>query len=1163
MKVKSIIFLGVILLALVVSGTTRTFAATCSSASASAPTVRGISGTFRLYAYGVSWDVLNVMFPVWGDNNGQNDIVWYQGYNQGGGTWYADVNLANHNDASGYPEYAGFSSHVYMYAQVKDPPPIWCGTANFARYLPNDSICDFSSPPTDLTPGQTFSLNISMINSGQSTWKTGHNFNLGSQNGHDNMTWGTNRMSLVSSSVSPANFGSFNGNFTAPSTPGVYTFDWKTVQDGMEWFGGTCSRNVAVNCPLPWGGILAPSTGMTAYQSSFPAGSCVSETRNCVSGSGLSGSYTNQFCVAGCLGTPWGDLAHGQQRTGYANAAPAGACASETRTCNFGSLLGTYAATSCTPGCTGTPWGNVSSGYSDTAYAASYADVCSSQVRTCSAGTMSGSYTITTGCTVNSYSITFNSNGGSAVSTITQAYGSTITPPANPTRAGYTFTGWSPALASTMPSGGQALTAQWSVNNYSVTFNSNGGSAVSTITQAYGSTITPPANPTRSGYTFTGWSPALAGTMPIGGQALTAQWSVNNYSITFNSNGGSAVSTITQAYGSTITPPANPTRAGYTFTGWSPALAGTMPSGGQALTAQWSVNNYSVTFNSNGGSAVSTITQAYGSAITPPANPTRSGYTFTGWSPALAGTMPIGGQALTAQWSDTTGPSTPGTMTASWTGDHYVKTDFTANTSGSTDSGSGIRGYKLCRSHDNAGGCSVWTASGEHAGTSEVVSGGDLPSDGAYRYYYWYAYDNAGNQSANSNGEYIRRDTSAPSVTDISATNVAKGGTARFYVSASDGGSGLQTGNALFYLGTYPYSSWNKVNGGTMTWNGSQYYYDVTLNESYSTQYRAFSYVYDNLNNQGSRDENPTEFTITNTAPPISTLVSPANTAVLTGNGTSNVTFTTNIVTDVDGQTPQYYFRVTTGADAETGVVCNSGWQTGTSYTCAPGYGTFYWHVYTYDGVTQTNPNYVWSFTINKASQATLTTTAQTVTYPTTFSALSTTGGSGSGAVSYVVTSAGTAGCSVIGTTLSYTSAGTCTVTATKAADTNYLVTSSAAQTFTVNKGTQGALTVTNTTSTYGSGLTLSSSGGSGGGAVTYALVAAGTANCSVTSGGVVTFTAAGTCTVNATKAADTNYNAITSANATVTINQASQATLTTTAQTVTYPTTFSALSTT
>ncbi|MBP9867278.1 MAG: VCBS repeat-containing protein, partial [Candidatus Pacebacteria bacterium] len=65
--------------------------------------------------------------------------------------------------------------------------------------------------------------------------------------------------------------------------------------------------------------------------------------------------------------------------------------------------------------------------------------------------------------------------------------------------------------------------------------------------------------------------------------------------------------------------------------------------------------------------------------------------------------------------------------------------------------------------------------------------------------------------------------------------------------------------------------------------------------------------------------------------------------------------------------------------------------------------------------------------------------------------------------------------------------------------------------TTTISLANQSALTVTNTTSTYGSGLTLSSSGGSGGGAVTYALVAAGTANCSVTSGGVVTFTAAGT----------------------------------------------------
>ena len=98
---------------------------------------------------------------------------------------------------------------------------------------------------------------------------------------------------------------------------------------------------------------------------------------------------------------------------------------------------------------------------------------------------MSGTYNYTS-CTVNSYTITFNSNGGSAVSSITQKYGTTITAPANPTRTGYIFTGWSPALPATMPSGGLTVTAQWNSNSYLVTCTSTLGgvcspSAVSVI----------------------------------------------------------------------------------------------------------------------------------------------------------------------------------------------------------------------------------------------------------------------------------------------------------------------------------------------------------------------------------------------------------------------------------------------------------------------------------------------------------------------------------------------------------------------------------------------------------------------------------------------------------------------------------------------------------
>src|SRR5690606_35682043 len=99
--------------------------------------------------------------------------------------------------------------------------------------------------------------------------------------------------------------------------------------------------------------------------------------------------------------------------------------------------------------------------------------------------------------------------------------------------------------------------------------------------------------------------------------------------ITFDSAGGSAVAPITQAVGSQIDPPAAPTREGYTFSGWSPALPTTMPAGDLTLTALWTINQYTLTFDSGDGSAVAPITADYGSAISAPANPSREGYTFT------------------------------------------------------------------------------------------------------------------------------------------------------------------------------------------------------------------------------------------------------------------------------------------------------------------------------------------------------------------------------------------------------------------------------------------------------------------------------------------------------------------------------------------------------
>ena len=239
------------------------------------------------------------------------------------------------------------------------------------------------------------------------------------------------------------------------------------------------------------------------------------------------------------------------------------------------------------------------------------------------------SYTVKANWLINRYTITFDTDGGSAIDPISDVYGTAVTPPDAPTKEGFVFAGWNPALPETIPGANMTVTAQWV--NPTITFDTAGGSAVAPISQAYGTAITPPAPPTKQGCIFTGWSPALPDTMPGEDLTVTAQWT--DPTITFDTAGGSAVAAITQAYGTALTPPAPPTKQGYTFAGWDPALPDAMPGENLTVTAQWTLAQYTITYDLDGGSdpgnpAGFTIESDAITLI----NPTKTGYTFTGWS---------------------------------------------------------------------------------------------------------------------------------------------------------------------------------------------------------------------------------------------------------------------------------------------------------------------------------------------------------------------------------------------------------------------------------------------------------------------------------------------------------------------------------------------------
>ena len=266
--------------------------------------------------------------------------------------------------------------------------------------------------------------------------------------------------------------------------------------------------------------------------------------------------------------------------------------------------------------------------------------------------------------TINQYTVTFNSEGGSAVASQSVNYGSTATAPASPTLTGYAFAGWYADagyatawnFSTNLVTGNVTIYAKWTINQYTVTFNSEGGSAVASQSVNYGSTATAPASPTLTGYAFAGWY-ADAGyatawnfstNLVTGNVTIYAKWTINQYTVTFNSEGGSAVASQSVNYGSMATAPPDPTLTGYTFAGWYADVGLTtawnfsanLVTGDVTVYAKWTINQYTVTFNAQGGSAVPSQTVNYGSTVTAPADPTLSGYALVDWTTDQAGTTP-------------------------------------------------------------------------------------------------------------------------------------------------------------------------------------------------------------------------------------------------------------------------------------------------------------------------------------------------------------------------------------------------------------------------------------------------------------------------------------------------------------------------------------------
>lgn len=303
-----------------------------------------------------------------------------------------------------------------------------------------------------------------------------------------------------------------------------------------------------------------------------------------------------------------------------------------------------------------------------------------------------------------SYTVTWNPNGGTVNPTsTTKTHGSALGTLPTPTRAAdiqytYTFKGWFTAAtggtqvsASTTVTGNVTYYAQWTATprSYTATFNGNGGGtpSPSTITKTYGSELGTLPTCSRTGYTFLGWYTASSGGTKIssttkitGTVTYYAQWSINSYTLTYNVNGGNAVSPASKSvqYGSAYGTLPTPTKSSdaeytYTFAGWFTAASGgtqvtantTMGAGNTTIYAHWTATrrSYTIGYQTTYGSLNRTSQSvAYGSkgscTLTMPSNDAQYTYTFRGWYTAANGGGTKVGSSLTLETPSVTGAAT-------------------------------------------------------------------------------------------------------------------------------------------------------------------------------------------------------------------------------------------------------------------------------------------------------------------------------------------------------------------------------------------------------------------------------------------------------------------------------------------------------------------------
>ena len=252
--------------------------------------------------------------------------------------------------------------------------------------------------------------------------------------------------------------------------------------------------------------------------------------------------------------------------------------------------------------------------------------------------------------------INFDSKGGSEINYDMEYSSSGLTKPEDPSKDYYDFGGWftdesfEDEFDFSLPERSLTLYAKWIPTEYAITYVLDGGTnnAANPATYNVEESVTFAA-PSKVGHTFNGWystpeftSAPLEGIEAgsYGAVTVYASFSINSYTISFDTNEGTSVADIEQYYGTDVTRPADPAKTGYSFGGWfsdsalrTPYVFTTMPAEDITVYAKWNVITYDIVYNLDGGTNNASNPASFniesGSIVL--REPSKRGYTFVGW----------------------------------------------------------------------------------------------------------------------------------------------------------------------------------------------------------------------------------------------------------------------------------------------------------------------------------------------------------------------------------------------------------------------------------------------------------------------------------------------------------------------------------------------------